>query len=274
MLERFKKAKQAGGQTVRVPEYSPMKQRNASVCYRGEGEIEWYPPLMLSAEALAEKALRQQYTEDALRLIKQLDMDDYCIYLAGYYQEGLTRFGSDWRYADIVTVLLALAETLKPENYLEIGVRRGRSVCAVASKAPQCNAYMFDMWVTNYAGMANPGEDLVAAELLKIGHTGRREFHNGNSHHTLKKFFGENPSLAFDIVTVDGDHTYAGAAEDLCDVLPRIKVGGAIVFDDLCHPKHMYLQEVWEKLVVDDPRFTSWTCKEIGYGVGFALRKW
>jgi hypothetical protein len=56
--------------------------------------------------------------------------------------------------------------------------------------------------------------------------------------------------------------------------LPHLKIGGAIVFDDICHPKHMYLHDVWQKLVVDDPRYTSWTCKDIGYGVGFALRKW
>jgi predicted O-methyltransferase YrrM len=274
MLSRLTKLKKTGQVDILLPHYPQMKQRVDAICYQGEGNIEWYPPVMLSADAMAEKAQQTGYIENALHFLQRLDMDGYCKYLAGYYQEGIGRFGTNWRYADIVTVLLALSETLQPRNYLEIGVRRGRSVCAVASKTPTCNMYMFDMWVPNYAGMENPGAELVESELLKFGHTGIRQFHNGNSHQTLKAFFVDNPSLAFDMITVDGDHTYGGAVEDLCDVLPRIKVGGAIVFDDICHPKHLYLQEIWQKLVVDDPRFTSWSCKEIGYGVGFALRKW
>lgn len=270
-LARHKKGEPA---SIALPGYTRMEQRVESICYRGEGDIQWYPPLMVSADAAAEKMLRAQVVEDAIKLIRTLDKDDYCEYLERYYGEGLRRFGSDWRYADIVTVLLTLSDLLKPASYLEIGVRRGRSVCAVASKAPACDFYMFDMWVANYAGMDNPGPGLVSSELDKFSHRGKRVFTDGDSHKTLKAFFAQNGQLAFDMITVDGDHTYAGAVEDLCDVLPRLKVGGAIVFDDLCHPKHLYLQEVWRKLVVDDPRFTSWTCADIGYGVGFALRKW
>jgi predicted O-methyltransferase YrrM len=274
MLSCLGKFGKTGQVDVKLPDYPPMKQRVTAICYQGEGEVEWYPPVMLSADALAQRVLQKEYVEHALQLLRRLDMDDYCKYLAGYYRVGIERFEGSWRYADIVTVLLTLSEVLQPENYLEIGVRRGRSVCAIAAKAPSCNMYMFDMWVANYAGMENPGEELVESELKKFGHTGIRQFFNGNSHQTLKTFFRDHPSLAFDIITVDGDHSYDGAVEDLCDVLPHIKVGGAIVFDDICHPKHMYLQDVWQRLVVSDPRFSSWTSKEIGYGVGFALRKW
>ena len=42
----------------------------------------------------------------------------------------------------------------------------------------------------------------------------------------------------------------------------------------ICHPKHRYLEDVWKELVVNDNRSTSWSCADIGYGVGFALRKW
>jgi len=274
MLEKFKRMIVPQDRKTQLPDYPKMDKYVDAVCYRVENRTQWYPPLMLSADALAESALGIDNAKAALQLIQSLDMDDYCKYLAEYYQEGMRRFGNNWRYADIVTVLLALTETLQPKSYLEIGIRRGRSVCAVASKASKCDLYMFDMWGANYAGMENPGPEFVTAELDKFLHTGKREFTNGNSHQTLKHFFNENPNLALDIVTVDGDHSYDGAAEDICDVLPHIKIGGAIVFDDVCHPKHLYLQEVWQNLVVDDPRFTSWTCKEIGYGVGFALRKW
>lgn len=277
---------------VMQPDYGPMTQFVDAVCYQAEaGKTQWYPPLMLSADSIAQHALRDETIRQALALLQKLEPDDYSNYLSAYYAEGLRRFSTGkrgllsrllegakpetgWRYADIVTVLLALSAKLKPQSYLEIGVRRGRSVCAVASQSPACDIYMLDMWVKNYAGMDNPGEVLVNSELSKVGHTGRRIFRNGNSHITLKELFREKPLLAFDLITVDGDHSRNGAIEDLCDVLPRLKIGGAVVFDDICHPKHRYLKEVWQDLVVDDDRFTSWSCADIGYGVGFALRKW
>ncbi|MBY5902231.1 class I SAM-dependent methyltransferase [Rhizobium leguminosarum] len=261
--------------TQQTPQYSVMDQFVESICYRApENRTQWYPPLMRSAESLAQRAISAGAAEDALAVLRKLEPDDYSEYLSAYYTEGIGRFGANWRYADIVTVLLALAVDLKPKSYLEIGVRRGRSVCTVAAKAPACDIYMFDMWVANYAGMENPGESLVSSELDKVSHTGKRVFTNGNSHSTLKTFFRQNSDLAFDMITVDGDHTRNGAIEDLCDVLPRLKIGGAVVFDDICHPKHRYLEDVWKELVVNDNRFTSWSCADIGYGVGFALRKW
>jgi predicted O-methyltransferase YrrM len=274
MLEKFLKGAQSQQEGIQRPAYGEMKERVSAICYGTSQGTQWYPPLMISADAIAESALRPENVEAAIRLTQSLEMDDYCRYLAGYYREGLQRFGPDWRYADIVTVLIELAARLKPTKYLEIGVRRGRSVCAVASRAPTCDLYMFDMWVSDYAGMDNPGPVLVSAELDKVGHSGVRKFTDGNSHETLKRFFDANPESAFDLITVDGDHSFGGAAEDLCDVLPRLKIGGAVVFDDICHPKHLYLQQVWQQLVVNDPRFSSWTCSDIGYGVGFALRKW
>ena len=191
-----------------------------------------------------------------------------------FYDEGLRRFGERWGYADIVTVLLGLAEILKPRRYLEIGVRRGRSVCAIAKSISECEIVMFDMWVKNYAGIENPGPDFVKAELKRIGHRGRSEFINGNSHETLTEYFAANPGKTFDLITVDGDHTNLGAAQDICDVLPRLTIGGAIVFDDVCHPKTPGLRDVWRRMVVDNPQLSSWTYDEVGYGIGFAIRKY
>lgn len=278
ILEKFRKAtasSETSSPNLPTPAYAKMDQHVEAVCYvAAPGQTQWYPALMLSAESIAQRAVDAGRIEEAIALLNNLSKDDYSEYLLSYYREGVRRFSSNWRYADIVTVLLALAEQLQPKSYLEIGVRRGRSVSAVASKAPACDLYMFDMWVSNYAGMENPGQKLVSQELEKFSHSGSRIFTDGNSHQTLKPFFKAHEDLAFDLITVDGDHSYDGAVEDLCDVLPRLKIGGAIVFDDVCHPKHRYLQDVWKHLIVEDSRFSSWTCADVGYGVGFALRKW
>jgi predicted O-methyltransferase YrrM len=243
-----------------------------AVCCLAEGS--WYSPLMVSAAMIGAEALQHRRIEAARALLLRLTPDDYARFMADYYAQGLARFGDSWAFADIVTVLLTLTDWLKPRRYLEVGVRRGRSACAVASLAPTCTLALFDMWVENYAGMANPGADFVRAELAAVGHRGEAVFVDGDSHATLKRYFRDNPDAVFDLITIDGDHSEAGATEDIRDVVPHLAIGGALVLDDIAHPAHPELSRVWRQVIENEPRFSTWTFDGIGYGVGFALRKW
>ena len=238
------------------------------------GKAQWYPPVMIGADTVVARLFERRFIESAIDLMRRLTPDDYTSFLIDYYADGLRRFGSDWRYADIVTVLLCLSEIIEPKSYLEIGVRRGRSVAAVASPCSRCSLVLLDMWVQDYAGMENPGPAFVGQELLRIGHEGSVRFIDGDSHKTLPALFREIPDATFDMITVDGDHETKGAVQDLCHVLPRLNAGGAIVFDDICHPSHPELADVWHKLVVADPRYSSFSYRDGGYGVGFAIRKY
>ena len=259
----------------RRPVYTEMKETAQGLCYApAAGTANWYPPAMIGAAALGRQILRPETVADASSLLASLTPDDYSVFLQNFYAEGLRRFEKTWGYADIVTVLLVLAQHVGPRNYLEIGVRRGRSVCAVASRAPACDLVMLDMWVSDYAGMDNPGPSLVAAELDRIGHIGRRNFVDGNSHETLPAYFAAHPDACFDLIAVDGDHSPDGAAQDLADVLPRLRLGGAVVFDDVCHPLHPELSRIWHGMVIEDPRFSCWSCDDVGNGVAFAIRRW
>ncbi|HEC14104.1 MAG TPA: class I SAM-dependent methyltransferase [Acidiferrobacteraceae bacterium] len=229
---------------------------------------------MIGAQAIGRNIMSSsKYVNRAVELLSVLTPDDYSDYMSRYYLEGKRRFGEAWGYADIVTTVLGLTDMIKPKRYLEIGVRRGRSACAVVSRALDCELALFDMWVENYAGMDNPGPEFVREELKRVGHKGKVEFINGNSHQTLPAYFQSNPDVTFDMITVDGDHTNVGAAQDLADVLPRVSIGGVVIFDDVCHPKLLGLGEVWRRQVVEDRRFSAWTYSDVGYGVGFAIRK-
>jgi predicted O-methyltransferase YrrM len=257
--------------------YAPMQIAVERTGFRAQpGEIDFYPGPMVGAEALGAKFVESGsgYIRAAYELMQKLSPDDYLRYLMRYYEAGLARFGEHWGYADIVTILLGLSDELQPQHYLEIGVRRGRSACAVGSRSKGCAMVLFDMWLKNYAGMDNPGPGLVRSELSNVGHAGAIEFINGDSHKTVPQYFSNHPESAFDIITVDGDHTNIGAAQDLADVMPRLKIGGAIVFDDICHPKHPGLRDVWRRLVEEDRRFSFYSFRSVGYGVGFAIRKY
>lgn len=262
------------GLSVRRPDYTLTKTPTQGNCIQLAGEeTAWYPPVMAAAPTAERRLYDRDYLADAAGLLERLEPDAYSRYLLRYYADGRARFGADWRYADIVTVLLCLTDLIRPRDYLEIGVRRGRSACAVASRCPDCRMDLFDMWIGNYAGMSNPGPDLVAAELSKVGHrAGLARFIDGDSHQTLPAHFANHPDAAYDLITVDGDHSLKGAAQDLFDVLPRLRIGGAVVFDDIAHPAHPELWMLWQRMVVDDPRFSSFSYREAGYGVGFAIR--
>ena len=233
----------------------------------------WYAPVMLDPETIFCRARRPSTVNNVLSVLEALVPDSYSIYISAYLEEGLEKFGADWSYLDILNILVACSELIRPRTYLEIGVRRGRSIAMVASTTPQTDLYGFDMWAANYAGMENPGPEFVESELRKIGATGKIEFVSGNSRETLPKFFAKHPELQLDLITVDGDHSDEGAREDLLCVLPRVASGGAVVFDDISHPLHPNLYQVWSNALHDcGLRFVSGAYTNLGYGVAVAVR--
>jgi predicted O-methyltransferase YrrM len=162
---------------------------------------------------------------------------------------------------------------LKPENYLEIGVRRGRSLGVAATAFQDVNIYGFDLWVQNYAGMENPGPEYVTDELKKLNHKGNLTLISGDSKKTIPEFFKTNPELYFDVITVDGDHSKKGAYRDLINILPRLKVGGVLLLDDISHPQHRYLEKLWDRVIGKSKDFVQFKYTELGYGIAFAIRQ-
>jgi predicted O-methyltransferase YrrM len=142
----------------------------------------------------------------------------------------------------------------------------------VVERAPHVDAYGFDLWVADYAGMPNPGEAFVRAEMTRLGHRGQLVLVSGDSKTTLPAFLAENPDLYFDLVTIDGDHSAEGARADLLNALPRVRLGGVLVMDDVAHPQHAYLMDCWTECVAADSDFDTAVYTELGYGVACAVR--
>jgi len=236
--------------------------------------IDFYGPAVVGAATIGELALAPAVLDDVLGLLGELEQDDYVDYVRRFVEAGRAAAGEHWRYADITTVLAAAARLLRPRSYVEIGVRRGRSAAVVAAGAPDCAVLAVDLWNEGYAGMENPGPEHVRAQLDRIGHRGSLRFVSGDSHIELPRLFAAEPELTFDLITVDGDHSTAGARRDLEDVLPRLRIGGALVFDDVSHSGHPGLAHVWRRTVARERRYATWEFDDVGYGVAVAVRRW
>jgi predicted O-methyltransferase YrrM len=175
---------------------------------------------------------------------------------------------------DNAFVAAAAAQVIGARRVMEIGVRRGFAAAAIAGVVPAADLYLLDMWGATYAGEPNPGPTLVHQQLRAVNHTGTPIFLWGKSRDVLPRLFASQPHLTFDLLIVDGDHTLDGARYDLNMAFDRVAPGGVLVFDDLVHPQHLYLNDLWAEFAKsrgDEFAFQTWT--ETGMGIGWAVRE-
>lgn len=181
-----------------------------------------------------------QNLTDVLTVFRLLTPDGYLRTNIALFEAKRAGQGRFW---EMCCALNLFARLFKPTRYLEIGVRRGRSLAQVAYYCPDCELIGIDLWVPEYAGEENPGPQFVEGELRKLGFRGPLTLITGDSHKTLSRFLQERRVL-FSLITVDGDHSAKGAWTDLQNVAEWIAVGGMLVFDDISHERHQ-LAKAW-----------------------------
>jgi len=179
--------------------------------------------------------------ENTLAVQARLQTDEAIASWLESLQHGRTT-GS--RYWDLCCSLNLISRRLRPLRYLEIGVRRGKSMAQIAAHNPDCEIFGFDLWITPYAGVENPGPEFVRQEMRAVGYAGPLQMISGPSQQTVPKFLDEDRSMAFDVITVDGDHSDQGGWADLQAVAPHVRPGGFLLFDDLVNPHHN-LHPIW-----------------------------
>jgi predicted O-methyltransferase YrrM len=230
-------------------------------------------PVIVSPDTLFDQAASLEVLEKVIAVAKQLTSDPFTFGMIDVYERGERLFGARWKYVDILCALYAVAKLGEPTHYLEIGTRRGRSAAMVAAASPTTHMVCADLWQRDYASNDNPGPEFVTQELRRVGLTGALEFLSGDSHQTIPAYFRDHPNQRFDLITVDGDHSLAGAMDDLINVAPHLTVGGVLVFDDIDNPYCPGLAGVWNEFLAKHPEFVGTTrVNPLGFGVGIAIR--
>lgn len=226
----------------------------------------------INLDTVIRRAASAETKEKLLHTLTKLASEPYLDAVIQSYQTGLKRFGRDWQYVDLISVIHAYASLMQPTWYMEIGVRRGRSLAAAYTACPSLKSVGFDLWLADYAGASNEGELFVRREVAQATDDADMEFITGNSRETVPDYLNR-PACpdGFDMITVDGDHRVEGARIDLENTLPKIAPGGILLFDDIIHPDLPHLAGVWRNAIANFPQYTVYTNTTDGTGLAVAM---
>ena len=234
----------------------------------------WFDPLIVGPTTFKHNCSSSETIRAVVKHLNEIDQDEFSEAIIDFYTNGLKRFGDSWKYADLLTTLQTISSMIQVDSYLEVGVRRGRSMTIVARNNLDVSIVGVDLWIEDYVGIENPGPEFVQQQLNRVGHIGDVVFISGDSRKELKKLKGRKNKPQFDLINIDGGHTRAIARKDLKNSIDLLKIGGIIVFDDTNNPYLNRLDQVWDQVIGNSNRFLSYSFSEIGYGVSFAIKKY
>jgi predicted O-methyltransferase YrrM len=148
---------------------------------------------------------------------------------------------------------------------LEIGTREGDSLRVVVENSPELSRIVCcDTWGNQYGGSGRGSDDHIHRMLAQLLYVGNVACLTGDSKQTVPLLKGP-----FDLVLVDGDHSFAGATADLENVWPLVSRGGCVVFHDTNHPAHMDLAQCFNEFVARHNAPHQFITEGFGLGVAW-----
>lgn len=131
---------------------------------------------------------------------------------------------------------------------VEVGVKRGENVAKVLIACPDFVFHAVDCWDPKFQYINWGKGAQVANEKFfnrKLRHFPGRLFkHKGYSVPISAEF----PDGHFDLIFIDGDHSYEGCKADIDAWLPKLKIGGFMAGHDYGHERFPGVKKIVDEL--------------------------
>jgi hypothetical protein len=158
----------------------------------------------------------------------------------------------------------------KVSSYLEIGSREGDSLKNVVKNNTNLKSiFCSDIWGSNWGGTGRGNHIHIENLLRHLNYQEQVTFLDGDSKVTIPTIRQSHENY-FDLILVDGDHSYEGGMADLINVLPLCKSGGCILFHDITHPSHLYLESCFDTFVSNNQKDIKFS-EKIKYSLGIGI---
>jgi predicted O-methyltransferase YrrM len=130
-----------------------------------------------------------------------------------------------------------------PRSYLEIGTNIGGSlVAALTCEGSDIERIcLCDTWGYTSGGHGRGNHKHIEEILRDLAYDGEVRFLDGDSKELVPKLIELDPAEIFDLVLVDGDHSFGRYTLDMQNAWPLLAYWGYMVVDDLAHPAHPYI---------------------------------
>jgi predicted O-methyltransferase YrrM len=133
--------------------------------------------------------------------------------------------------------------TNKPNiNVMEIGFNAGHSAEVFLNNNKNLNLISFDLGEHNYVK--------TAKEYIDINYPNRHKLILGDSRITVPKYFNDNKEVKFDIIFIDGGHSYEIAKADVENCINLANKDSIIIVDDIYTPDWRFndaVRKVWDE---------------------------
>ncbi len=139
---------------------------------------------------------------------------------------------------------------IKPENIIELGTHYGCSFFAMCQSLKDhhldTKLYAVDTW----KGDEQAG--FYGDEVWDIVNTTKNRCFSGQNTTFMRMYFNDAlekfPDETFDLIHIDGLHTYEAVSEDFHNWLPKLKPEGVMLFHDIHSEKKYGTNLFWEEL--------------------------